>query len=151
MTIAAPPTALPPTRRTLRHRLRATRAGLRRGVTIEGAPYLGRGVVLDLTEGARLTIADRAVLMDGCRIHARGGVVTIGAGAVLGERCVILSHDRVEVGARAMLADGAVLVDFRHRHGDTELPTRLQGLATGPVRIPDGARVGPGAVVEGVR
>jgi acetyltransferase-like isoleucine patch superfamily enzyme len=148
MTAVAPPAALPPARRTLRHRLRAVRAGARRGVVVEGTPLLGRGVVLDVAAGARVVLGDGCVLLDGCRIHARGAEVRIGAGALLGERCAILAHERVTVGPRSMLGDGVVLVDFAHAHEDVDRPVRHQPLETAPVEIGNGARIGPGAVLE---
>lgn len=108
-----------------------------------------RRVVIDVDETATLTLGEGCVLGEGTRIHARGGaVVRIGDGAVLGERCVILAHERVEIGAGAALGDGVVLVDFAHAHDDTERPVRHQPLRTAPVTVGDGARLGPGAVVE---
>lgn len=142
----APPTALPPRPRLI-HRLRAARAARRRGITVEGLPLIGRNVVFDLAGGATLTIGDGAVLMDGCRVHARGGTVTIGDGAFLGDGCVILCHQRIDVGPHASIADRAALIDFRHRFSDTERPVREQGLVTRPVTVPAGARVGPEDVV----
>jgi carbonic anhydrase/acetyltransferase-like protein (isoleucine patch superfamily) len=141
--------ARPPAHATLRHRLRARRAAVVPGVSVEGAPLLGRGVVLDVSGGAHVTLEDGCVLLDGCRIHARDRAqVRIGARALLGERCVVLAHERVEVGHGAVLGDGAVLVDFAHAHADVERPVRLQGLQTSAVVVGDGARVGAGAVVE---
>jgi acetyltransferase-like isoleucine patch superfamily enzyme len=108
-----------------------------------------RKVTLDVDATATLEIAEDAVLGDGTRVHAHGSaVVRIGAGAVLGERCVILSHEHVEVGSGARLGDGVVLVDFAHAHDDAERPVRHQPLRTAPVVIGAGAVVGPGAVVE---
>jgi acetyltransferase-like isoleucine patch superfamily enzyme len=82
-------------------------------------------------------------------VHARGtAVVRIGAGAVLGERCVILAHDRVEIGAGARLGVGVVVVDFAHAFDDVERPVRQQPLRTAPVVVGDRAILGPGTVVE---
>jgi acetyltransferase-like isoleucine patch superfamily enzyme len=106
-------------------------------------------VRLDADRSATVDIAPDAVVGDGTRIHARGAaVVRIGPGAVLGERCVILAHERVEVGAGARLGDGVVLVDFAHAYDDVERPVRHQPLRTSPVVVGERAIVGPGAVVE---
>jgi acetyltransferase-like isoleucine patch superfamily enzyme len=110
---------------------------------------MSRKVTLDVDPTATLEVAGDAVLGEGTRVHARGSaVVRIGAGAVLGERCVILSHDHVEIGAGARLGDGVVLVDFAHAHDDVDRPVRHQPLQTAPVIVGAGAVVGPGAVVE---
>jgi acetyltransferase-like isoleucine patch superfamily enzyme len=112
-------------------------------------PRIGRGVVLDVDATASLELGDGCVLEDGVRIHAREqAVVRIGAGAVLGERAVVLAHCAVEIGAGAVLGPDAVLIDFEHRTDDVETPVRLQGLRTAAVRVGDGARVGPRAVLE---
>ncbi|HVL97423.1 MAG TPA: hypothetical protein VM266_16320 [Solirubrobacteraceae bacterium] len=71
----------------------------------------------------------------------------IGAGAVLGERCVLLVHAGAEVGGGARLADGVVICDFEHDHADVERPVRHQPLQADPVTIGARARIGPGAVL----
>jgi acetyltransferase-like isoleucine patch superfamily enzyme len=104
--------------------------------------------VLDIAGGGRVALGHGCVLLDGCRLHVRGATVTIGAGAVLGERCAVLAHDAVEIGERCVIGDGAVLVDFAHAYDDVERPVREQPLATAPVVVGAGARIGPGALLE---
>ncbi len=142
MSVVAPPSALPPAAPTLRHRLRARRAAARPGVTVHGLPLLGRGVRFDVTGGGRVVLEDGCVLMDGCRFHVRGGTVTVGERAVLGGRCAVVCHERIDIGAGATLADGTPLVDVAHDHADPERPVRLQPLRARPIRIPAGSRVG---------
>src|SRR4051794_41975762 len=89
-------------------------------------------------------LGEGVVLGDGCRLHAPGGVLLAGRGAVLGDRCALVAHERVEVGARALLADEVVLVDTDHRFDDVEGPLREQGLGTTPISIAPAARIGPG-------
>lgn len=105
-------------------------------------------ITRDLTEGGVLDIAPDAVIGDGTRFHVRGATVTVAAGARLGERCVILAHAGIEIGAGAVLGDDVVLVDFAHRHDDPEVPVRQQGLDARPVRVGAGAVIGHRAVVE---
>jgi acetyltransferase-like isoleucine patch superfamily enzyme len=105
-------------------------------------------VTRDVSEGGALDVASDAVIGDGTRFHVRGATVTVGAGARLGERCVILAHAGVEIGAGAVLGDDVVLVDFAHRHDDPETPVRHQGLAARPIRVGAGAVIGHRAVIE---
>lgn len=105
-------------------------------------------MIRDVTDGGVLEIAPDAVIGAGTRFHVRGARVTIGAGARLGERCVILAHAGVEIGAGAVLGDDVVLVDFAHRHDDPETPVRHQGLVARPIRIGAGAVIGHRAVIE---
>jgi acetyltransferase-like isoleucine patch superfamily enzyme len=104
-------------------------------------------VIRDLV-GGTLDIAPDAVIGEGTRFHVRGGTVRIGPGARLGERCVVLCHERVEVGAGAVLGDDVVLVDFAHDIADPETPVRHQPLRTAPVVVGERARVGHRAVLE---
>lgn len=145
---AAPPGARIPSRPTLRHRLRALRARARRGVTVEGTPLLGRDIVLEVARGAHLVLGDGCVLLAGCRLHARGGELRVGAGAVLGERCAVVAHAEVELGAGCRLGDGVVACDIAPVHTDVERPVRQQGMRTAPVRVGARARIGPGVVLE---
>ncbi|HET8535763.1 MAG TPA: hypothetical protein VFL73_01170, partial [Solirubrobacteraceae bacterium] len=124
---AVPPPGGPPPA-GLRARLRARRAGAR------GAVF-GRGVVVEVAHGARLEIEPGAAVGDGCHIVVRGGLVRICAGAVLGERCRLIAHERIEIGAGAVFGDEAVAIDFDHRYADVERPVRLQGVATAPVIV----------------
>ena len=102
----------------------------------------------DVTGGGSLEIAPDAVIGAGTRFHVHGGTVVIGAGARLGERCVVLCHERVEVGPGALLGDDVVLVDFAHDYADPETPTRQQRLLTAPVVVGARARIGHRAVLE---
>jgi acetyltransferase-like isoleucine patch superfamily enzyme len=140
----APPSASPRVP-GLRDRLRAWRAGPR--VLLEGPAAIGPGVRFDVSPGARVVVGAGASLAAGCRFHVRGGEVRIGAGAILGDRCVIVAHERVEVGPRCVLGDEVVLVDADHVFGDPERPVRLQGVTSSPVVLGTGVRVGPGAAV----
>ncbi len=101
----------------------------------------------DVVDG-HLEIAPDAVVGVGTRFHVRGGTVRIGAGARLGERCVVLCHAGIEIGDGAILGDDVVLVDFAHAYADPETPTRHQPLVTAPISIGAGARIGHRAVIE---
>src|SRR5215210_5019725 len=128
--------------------LRVTFARLRSHgrVRAEGRVRIGRGVRFHLAPGARVTIADGARIGAGTRFHVYGEA-RIGAGATLGERCVVAAHERVEVGAGARLDDEVVLIDFDHGLADVERPVRLQGLLTAPVVIGERAVLDAGATV----
>jgi acetyltransferase-like isoleucine patch superfamily enzyme len=106
-----------------------------------------RGIVLDVSPGAEVRIDDTATLGKGTRIHARAGIVQIGPHARLGDRCVLIAHAGIDIGANATLADEVVVIDFEHAHEDVELPVRLQPLRTAPIVVGDGARIGVGAAL----
>lgn len=128
--------------------LRSSRKhGVRRGRGVR----LGRRVQLEVLHGGQLILGDRCRIGDRTRIVVQGGRVEIGAGTTLGERCTIVAHERVTIGAAARLCDGAVLVDFDHVVDDVELPIRAQPLVSSPICVGERARVGLGAgVLRGV-
>jgi acetyltransferase-like isoleucine patch superfamily enzyme len=104
--------------------------------------------VRDVSDGGALEIAPDAVIGAGTRFHVRGATVRVGPGARLGERCVVLAHAGVDIGAGAVLGDDVVLVDFAHRTDDPETPVRHQALDARPIVIGAGAVIGHRAVVE---
>jgi acetyltransferase-like isoleucine patch superfamily enzyme len=128
--------------------LRAMLARLRsRGrLRAHGRVRIGRGVRFHLGAGAVVTLEDGARIGAGTRFHVHGQA-RIGAGATLGERCVIAAHERVEVGSGARLDDEVVLIDFDHGIAEVERPVRLQSLVTAPIVIGDDAVLAAGATV----
>jgi acetyltransferase-like isoleucine patch superfamily enzyme len=145
----------PPAQRAgLRQRLRALRVHLRqRGrVELRGRPLLGRGLRFEVAPGAHVIVGDGASLGERCRLHVHAGTVTIGEGAVLGERCSISARTGVHIGERCVLGDEVAITDFSQRFDDVENPIRLQEPVSSPVRIEEGAVLGPrAAVLPGVR
>ena len=132
--------------------LRTTRGVLRHpGIHAGRAVALGRDVRLELGAGAQLVLGDGCRIGERTRIVVQQGRVELGARARLGERCTVVAHAGVTIGADAWLEDGAVLVDFDHVVDDVELPIRAQPLVATPVVIGERARIGLGSgVLRGV-
>ena len=141
-------------------RLALARLRARGRLTVTGRPRLDRGVRFDLAPGAVVALGDGCRVGERCRFHVgEGAAVVVGAGAMvsvgpsarLGERCVVASHDRIEIGAHASLGDEVVIVDFDHDVRDVERPVREQGLLTAPVVIGERASIGASAgILRGV-
>jgi acetyltransferase-like isoleucine patch superfamily enzyme len=110
---------------------------------------LGRGVRFKVGPAATLTLGDGVAVGAGTRFDVAGGgaAVRIGAGTVLGRRCVVAGRERVTIGRRCRLGDEVVLMDFDHAAADHERPVREQGLVTAPVAVGDGAVLDDAAVV----
>jgi acetyltransferase-like isoleucine patch superfamily enzyme len=108
-------------------------------------------VRLQANAGVQIVLGDGCRIGDGTRIVAQAGSIEIGADAVLGERCTLVAHSGVTIGAGAQLGHGAVVVDFDHVFEDVERPIRVQPLTSAAVTIGDGARIGLGAsILRGV-
>jgi acetyltransferase-like isoleucine patch superfamily enzyme len=141
--------ALPPCHRWARmpgrlvlQRLRA-RGRLRAGARVQ----LGAGARVTVAPGARVELGDGVALGPGSRIDARGGVVRLAPGALLGERAVIVALAGVEVGAGAVVGDWAAVADAGPTWASAETAIRRQPLRVAPLRIGDGAHVGAHASV----
>lgn len=122
---------------------RGRRAGVRRGRDVA----VGRGVRLEVAPGAQLILGDGCRIGERTRIVVAAGSVRLGRDVILGERCTIVAHSGVTIGARARLGNCTAIVDFDHVFEDSERPIRLQPLRSAPVAIGDGARIGLGACV----
>ena len=132
--------------------LRNARTVLRTpGVRAGRDVVVGRNVRFEIGAGARLVIGDGCRIGERTRIVVQQGSVELGAGARLGERCTVVAHRCVTIGAGAWLEDGAVLVDFDHVIDDVEVPIRVQPLVATPIVIGERARIGLGSgVLRGV-
>jgi acetyltransferase-like isoleucine patch superfamily enzyme len=127
-------------------RLVLARLRSRGRVRAEGKVRIGPGVRFHLAPGAQLTLEHRCRIGAGTRFHVHGQA-RVGAGATIGERCVVAVHERVDIGAEARIDDEVVLIDFDHDLADVERPIRLQGLLTAPVVIGAHARLAAGSTV----
>lgn len=142
----APPTAIRPSPGLL-HTVRRLAASRRRGVVVLGRPRLGRGVRLRVARGARIVLEDGCVIGSGSALLARGGVLRVGVGATLGERCTLVGHAGIDIGERAVLGDRVAMTDFEPGIEDPERPIRLQPIAATPVSVGARARIGHGATL----
>lgn len=135
---------------TIRRRLRlsALRRRAEGDVEIGAGVRVGRDVLVRVARGGRLVLGDGCVLGDRCRLDVgMSGTLVVGAGVRLGDRCSVTAHERVEIGAGCVLGAEAVILDFDHVISDPEVPVRLQGIVTAPVRIGDRATLDTTAVV----
>jgi acetyltransferase-like isoleucine patch superfamily enzyme len=101
---------------------------------------VGRGVRVR----GRVRLGDGCLLAPGCRIE---GTVSVGAGARIGERSVIVALSEVRIGAGAVIGEWAVLSDVEPAGDDVEVPVRLQPLRPLPITVGDGARIGAHAAL----
>lgn len=78
---------------------------------------------------------------------AEGASLEVADDVRFGSKCRIVCHERITIGAGAVLEDEVVVLDFDHRHDDVETPIRLQGVVTAPVVIGERALLRKGCVV----
>jgi acetyltransferase-like isoleucine patch superfamily enzyme len=134
------------TRPPLRFRLRVLRLRLRWGRRLglgKGA-FVGRGVRLRLPPGGRLVLGDWAWLGDRSTVLAYGEV-RIGARTLVGPESVLAASELVAIGDRCLLGDEVMVSDRALTVEDAMRPDGSRPLVVRPVRVGDGARIGPRA------
>jgi maltose O-acetyltransferase len=120
------------------------------GVERAAGARVGRRVVLAAARGGRIVLGPTAVVGDRCELRAAPGAVIVVEG-VLDERCRLVAQASITVETGARLGPECVLVDADPAFDDPERPVREQGLRAAPVRIAEGALLGPRvAVLRGV-
>jgi maltose O-acetyltransferase len=92
-------------------------------------------------------VGDRCVLGADSRLVVRGGVLRLGAGVVLGDRCRLVVHAGVTLGDGCVLGPQAAVIDAARSFQDADAPIRHQPLGAAPVSIGAGVVLEPGAVV----
>ncbi len=128
-------------------RLLALRARSRGRLRAARDVRVGEGARVDVARGAHVILGPGASLGPESRIEAVAGTVRLGPGARLGERAVVVAHAGVEVGARAVIGDWAVVADVAPTWADVETPVREQPLRRAAIVIGERAALGPHAVL----
>jgi acetyltransferase-like isoleucine patch superfamily enzyme len=106
-----------------------------------------------LSRGGRLVLGEGAWLGDGSTVLARGEV-RIGAGTLVGPESVLAAQELVALGDACLLGDEVMASDRALTVEDAMRADGSRPLTVRPVRVGDGARIGPracllaGSVVE---
>lgn len=118
-----------------------------RHVVTEGLVFLGKRVLLDADEHARLAVGRFVHLGDGTRVLAHDGTMRIGDKCVFGADATVTGYLDIELGASCLVADDVYITDFDHRTDDLTQPIKDQGIVKTPVRIGPDCWLGTKAVV----
>ena len=142
----------PGSRLAARLRLAVLRTRFRKSFGVGRDVHVAPGARIRIANGGVVALGDGVLLGPGCRIEADGGGVTIGEGARLGARSVIVALAGVAIGAQAVVGDWAMVTDAEQTAPDVEAPIREQPVVPREVRIGAGARIGAhAAILAGAR
>jgi acetyltransferase-like isoleucine patch superfamily enzyme len=111
-----------------------------RGVT------LGRESQLLVCDGGALHLGDNAELEFLARIEAKGGKVDIGRDSFIGRGTIIVGHDRISIGANALIAEYVTIRDHDHEF-ETTGPTAASGMRKAPILIGTNVWIGAKATI----
>ena len=128
------------------------------GVSIPWSTTIGRGVTIQITDGASLQIGHGVSIGAGSVISAKYGAIIIGDAAHIGHGCVIVGKSGIRIGARALVAEYVTIRD--HDHCVDQAGSIVDaGFNCAPISLGDdswlgakvtvlrGAEIGSGAVI----
>ncbi len=138
-------------------------------LTIGHDVKIGRDLVIDLADGtdAEIRLGDRVTLMDsvllqpwggairlGDRVQVRGhcelkssGVLELGEQGMLGRLATIHCRERVQIGPRAAIAEGTMIVDSEHSFDGSATFVMEQPVTSAPITIGENVFIGTNAMV----
>ncbi len=116
-------------------RLAVLRTRFRKSLGVGRGVHVAAGARIRIRNGGVVALGDGVLLGLGCRIEADGGGVTIGEGARLGARSVVVALAGVGIGAQAVVGDWAMVTDAEQSADDVETPIRRQPVVPRAVRI----------------
>ncbi len=111
----------------------------------DGLCFVCRGVKLEISREATVSLGRWSWLGQGCKIRAHEGRVSVGAKSVLGQECTISAYQHVSIGRECIVADRVMLIDFDHGVVEVERPIREQGIYKRDVRVGHNVWIGYGA------
>ena len=97
-----------------------------RGIAIGNGVFIGRNTIL----------------------HCKNGDITVGDGANIGFNCDIASSNRIEIGARVLIAAYSYIVGGGHGFDKPDAAVMEQGRIAEGIFIKDGAWIGAGVIVQ---
>lgn len=129
-----------------RHMLRLRHRGVR--LELPPSTRIGPGFALEAPGEATFICGPDVEFRRGCIVELIPGArLEIGAGTRFTYDCLIQAGVEVTIGSGCLFANGASVVDSRHRFRDPSRPMMEQGLEFNPVRIGDDVWVSSKATV----
>lgn len=118
------------------------------GVTAGNGVYIGKNCSLKGKE--HINLGDFVIVRPYAQIWS-GGVVRIGQGSEIGERCRISITNSLEIGKKVLLSPNVYITDCDHAYEEVEVPIMDQGTVqeNNNVVIGDDSFIGINAVIIG--
>lgn len=111
-----------------------------------GTTFAGRVHVTSLA--GEVTIGRNVKFLPDVNVSAsRGGKLIIGDRVAINQGCFIICRESIEIGSDTMIGEYVSIRDNDHGWRDPNVPMRLQGFVTAPVRIGRDVWIGRSAVI----
>jgi acetyltransferase-like isoleucine patch superfamily enzyme len=110
-----------------------------------------RGLCVRQRPGAIVEIDDCCVLDNDMTIEC-GGTLRVGARTIFGHHCTVAVADRIDIGEDCLIAEMVSIRDHNHCFDRLDIPVRLQGMTSSPIRIGRNVWIGGKATItKGVK
>jgi len=107
---------------------------------------LGREINLLAVDGGVLRLGDDTALGLRTSIQAKGGQIYIGKDSFVGQGSIIVAHDRISIGAHALIAEYVTIRDQDHEF-EAGKPAAASGMRTSPILIGTNVWIGAKATI----
>ena len=107
---------------------------------------ISRSAVVRATDGGAIHVGDDASIGPDTQLLCKGGNLKIGARGFVGQGCVIVSIQSIEIGTDALIAEYVVIRDQDH---EFDGPTAIaqSGMRTSPIKIGHNVWIGAKATI----
>lgn len=105
----------------------------RQGIRFGSNTSFSKGVSIRATDGGRILIGSSVTIGRNAKIEAKSGTIIIGDNVFVGDGCLIVARQLVEIGGNSQIAEYVVVRDQDHRFD--KRPIKDAGFNTSPVFI----------------
>jgi len=116
------------------------------GVLVNGSVKTAYGCYLSFTDGGDCVLEDGVGLQRYVHLVARGGRLSIGARTHVGQGSIIVSLERIAIGADCLIAEHVTIRDQNHVFGHGRV-TAQSGFVKSAITIEDNVWIGAKATI----
>jgi acetyltransferase-like isoleucine patch superfamily enzyme len=99
-------------------------------------------------KGFPIDIGDNVSLQKGVVIStSESGKIHIGNNVYIGEYCILMSNEEIEIGDNVLISPNNDIADFNHIYKDASRPVNEQGVIAKKITIQEDAWIGAGSKI----
>lgn len=94
---------------------------------------------LKTRNGGRIELGKKTAIRNNTELSANGGIVVLGNNCFVNKNCMIVAHEKIQIGNGVTIGPNTVIYDHDHNGNG--------GFISKPVNIEDGVWIGAGAII----
>ena len=104
------------------------------------------GIYMSFTDGGDCILEDGVSLQRYAHLVARGGRLSIGARTLIGQGSIIVSREKIAIGADCLIAEYVTIRDQNHVFGPGQV-TAESGFVNSPIIVEDNVWIGENVTI----